>query len=128
MKFTAKGIAKGCIVTLFLPLIKFIAQVKKSLLCSCCKCVRTVPSAEKHVFSMSLSSFRVGRTKSKLSPKRISSPSDIQDPLQTTSQYLIQQVETTVDEETLPGKLPETPLRVEPPSSYKVLLLFVCLL
>ncbi|NXV79653.1 GINM1 protein, partial [Atlantisia rogersi] len=47
---------------------------------------------------------------------------DIQDPLQTTSQYLIQQVETTVDEETLPGKLPETPLRIEPPSSYKVAL------
>ncbi|XP_052537773.1 glycoprotein integral membrane protein 1 [Tympanuchus pallidicinctus] len=46
---------------------------------------------------------------------------DIQDPLQTTSQYLIWQVETTVDEETLPGKLPETPLRIEPPSSYKVM-------
>ncbi|OXB67302.1 hypothetical protein ASZ78_010726 [Callipepla squamata] len=46
---------------------------------------------------------------------------DIQDPLQTTSQYLMWQVETTVDEETLPGKLPETPLRVEPPSSYKVM-------
>ncbi|NXM27691.1 GINM1 protein, partial [Oxyruncus cristatus] len=46
---------------------------------------------------------------------------DIQDPLQTTSQYLIRQAETTVDEETLPGKLPETPLRVEPPSSYKVM-------
>ncbi|XP_076189992.1 glycoprotein integral membrane protein 1 isoform X1 [Aptenodytes patagonicus] len=44
---------------------------------------------------------------------------DTQDPLQTTSQYLIRQVETTVDEETLPGKLPETPLRIEPPSSYK---------
>lgn len=53
------------------------------------------------------------------------SSSDTQDPLQTTSQYLIQQVETTVDEETLPGKLPETPLRIEPPSSYKVVLLFV---
>ncbi|NXM74435.1 GINM1 protein, partial [Serilophus lunatus] len=46
---------------------------------------------------------------------------DVQDPLQTTSQYLIRQVETTVDEEALPGKLPETPLRVEPPSSYKVM-------
>ncbi|XP_068008279.1 glycoprotein integral membrane protein 1 isoform X1 [Melanerpes formicivorus] len=46
---------------------------------------------------------------------------DIQDPLQTTSQYLIRQAETTVDEETLPGKLPETPLRTEPPSSYKVM-------
>nr|XP_009932041.1 PREDICTED: glycoprotein integral membrane protein 1 [Opisthocomus hoazin] len=46
---------------------------------------------------------------------------DIQDPLQTTSQYLIWQVETTVDEETLPGKLPETPLRIKPPSSYKVM-------
>ncbi|XP_015713584.1 glycoprotein integral membrane protein 1 [Coturnix japonica] len=46
---------------------------------------------------------------------------DIQDPLQTTSQYLIWQVETTVDEETLPGKLPETPLRIEPQSSYKVM-------
>lgn len=50
--------------------------------------------------------------------------SDIQDPLQTTSQYLIRQVETTVDEETLPGKLPETPLRTEPPSSYKVIVAF----
>ncbi|NXG60251.1 GINM1 protein, partial [Hemiprocne comata] len=47
---------------------------------------------------------------------------DIQDPLQTTSQYLIRQVETTIDEETLPGKLPETPLRIEPPSSYKVVM------
>ncbi|XP_009322403.1 PREDICTED: glycoprotein integral membrane protein 1 [Pygoscelis adeliae] len=46
---------------------------------------------------------------------------DTQDPLQTTSQYLVRQVETTVDEETLPGKLPETPLRIEPPSSYKVM-------
>ncbi|KFP85558.1 Glycoprotein integral membrane protein 1, partial [Apaloderma vittatum] len=46
---------------------------------------------------------------------------DIQDPLQTPSQYLIRQAETTVDEETLPGKLPETPLRIEPPSSYKVM-------
>ncbi|OPJ72892.1 glycoprotein integral membrane protein 1 [Patagioenas fasciata monilis] len=46
---------------------------------------------------------------------------DIQDPLQTTSQYLTRQVETTVDEETLPGKLPETPLRIEPQSSYKVM-------
>ncbi|NXA39210.1 GINM1 protein, partial [Eudromia elegans] len=47
---------------------------------------------------------------------------DIQDPLQTTSQYLIPQAETTADEETLPGKLPETPLRMEPPSSYKVVM------
>ncbi|NWI17320.1 GINM1 protein, partial [Crypturellus soui] len=47
---------------------------------------------------------------------------DIQDPLQTTSQYLIPQAETTVDEETLPGKLPETPLRMEPSSSYKVVM------
>ncbi|XP_064014362.1 glycoprotein integral membrane protein 1 isoform X3 [Pogoniulus pusillus] len=46
---------------------------------------------------------------------------DIQDPLQTTSQYLIRHTETTVDEEALPGKLPETPLRTEPPSSYKVM-------
>ncbi|KFQ46178.1 Glycoprotein integral membrane protein 1, partial [Nestor notabilis] len=46
---------------------------------------------------------------------------DIPDPLQTTSQYLIRQVETTADEEALPGKLPETPLRIEPPSSYKVM-------
>ncbi|KYO37708.1 glycoprotein integral membrane protein 1 isoform B [Alligator mississippiensis] len=46
---------------------------------------------------------------------------DIQDPLQTTSQYLLRQAETTVDEETLPGKLPETPLGTEPPSSYKVM-------
>uniref|UniRef100_A0A8C2RRK5 Glycoprotein integral membrane protein 1 n=1 Tax=Capra hircus TaxID=9925 RepID=A0A8C2RRK5_CAPHI len=38
--------------------------------------------------------------------------------LQTTSQYLIRNVETTVNE-ALPGKLPETPLRAEPPSSYK---------
>ncbi|XP_008050429.1 glycoprotein integral membrane protein 1 [Carlito syrichta] len=41
--------------------------------------------------------------------------------LQTTSQYLIRNVETTVDEDALPGKLPETPLRAEPPSSYKVM-------
>ncbi|XP_071405448.1 glycoprotein integral membrane protein 1 isoform X2 [Pithys albifrons albifrons] len=46
---------------------------------------------------------------------------DPQDPLQTTSQYLIRQAETTVDEEALPGKLPETPLRMEPPSSYRVM-------
>ncbi|XP_053148063.1 glycoprotein integral membrane protein 1 isoform X2 [Hemicordylus capensis] len=46
---------------------------------------------------------------------------EIESPLQTTSQYLLRQVETTVDEETLPGKLPETPLRTEPPSSYKVM-------
>ncbi|XP_026912456.1 glycoprotein integral membrane protein 1 isoform X2 [Acinonyx jubatus] len=41
--------------------------------------------------------------------------------LQTTSQYLIRNVETTVDEDALPGKLPETPLRAEPPSTYKVM-------
>ncbi|XP_069929549.1 glycoprotein integral membrane protein 1 isoform X16 [Oryctolagus cuniculus] len=41
--------------------------------------------------------------------------------LQTTSQYLIRNVETTVDGDALPGKLPETPLRAEPPSSYKVM-------
>ncbi|KAM8789012.1 glycoprotein integral membrane protein 1 [Rhynchonycteris naso] len=41
--------------------------------------------------------------------------------LQTTSQYLIRSVETTVDEDALPGKLPETPLRAETPSSYKVM-------
>ncbi|KAM6185244.1 glycoprotein integral membrane protein 1 [Rhynchocyon petersi] len=41
--------------------------------------------------------------------------------LQTTSQYLIRNVETTIDEDPLPGKLPETPLRAEPPSSYKVM-------
>ncbi|XP_007941394.1 glycoprotein integral membrane protein 1 [Orycteropus afer afer] len=41
--------------------------------------------------------------------------------LQTTSQYLIRNVETTIDEDALPGKLPETPLRAEPPSSYKVM-------
>ncbi|KAM5283464.1 glycoprotein integral membrane protein 1 [Hipposideros larvatus] len=41
--------------------------------------------------------------------------------LQTTSQYLVRNVETTVDEDALPGKLPETPLRAEPPSSYKVM-------
>ncbi|XP_053447567.1 glycoprotein integral membrane protein 1 [Nycticebus coucang] len=41
--------------------------------------------------------------------------------LQTTSQYLIRNVDTTVDEDALPGKLPETPLRAEPPSSYKVM-------
>nr|XP_020664196.1 glycoprotein integral membrane protein 1 isoform X3 [Pogona vitticeps] len=44
---------------------------------------------------------------------------DIESPLQTTSHYLLRQAETTVDEETMPGKLPETPLRTEPPSSYK---------
>ncbi|KAM5229338.1 glycoprotein integral membrane protein 1 [Ctenodactylus gundi] len=41
--------------------------------------------------------------------------------LQTTSQYLVRSVETTVDKDVLPGKLPETPLRAEPPSSYKVM-------
>ncbi|XP_016079448.1 PREDICTED: glycoprotein integral membrane protein 1 isoform X1 [Miniopterus natalensis] len=41
--------------------------------------------------------------------------------LQTTSQYLTRNVETTVDEDSLPGKLPETPLRAETPSSYKVM-------
>ncbi|XP_058390252.1 glycoprotein integral membrane protein 1 isoform X2 [Diceros bicornis minor] len=41
--------------------------------------------------------------------------------LQTTSQYPIRSVETTIDEDALPGKLPETPLRAEPPSSYKVM-------
>ncbi|XP_005884759.1 PREDICTED: glycoprotein integral membrane protein 1 [Myotis brandtii] len=41
--------------------------------------------------------------------------------LQTTSQYLIRNVETTVDGDALPGKLPETPLRAEAPSSYKVM-------
>ncbi|CAM5133227.1 unnamed protein product [Natator depressus] len=46
---------------------------------------------------------------------------DVQGPLQPTSHYLLWQAETTVDEETLPGKLPETPLRTEPPSSYKVM-------
>ncbi|XP_050805785.1 glycoprotein integral membrane protein 1 isoform X1 [Gopherus flavomarginatus] len=46
---------------------------------------------------------------------------DVQGPLQPTSHYLLRQAETTVDEETLPGKLPETPLRTEPPSSYKVM-------
>lgn len=29
-------------------------------------------------------------------------------------------METTVGEDASPGKLPETPLRAEPPSSYKV--------
>ncbi|KAM6467238.1 glycoprotein integral membrane protein 1 isoform 1-T2 [Liasis olivaceus] len=46
---------------------------------------------------------------------------DVESPLQTTSHYLLRQVETTVDEQTMPGKLPETPLRTEPPSSYKVM-------
>ncbi|XP_062980617.1 glycoprotein integral membrane protein 1 [Elgaria multicarinata webbii] len=46
---------------------------------------------------------------------------DIESPLQTTSHYLLRQVETTVDEEAMPGKLPETPLRAELPSSYKVM-------
>ncbi|XP_052025682.1 glycoprotein integral membrane protein 1 isoform X1 [Apodemus sylvaticus] len=41
--------------------------------------------------------------------------------LQTTSHYLIGNVETTMDGNALPGKLPETPLRAEPPSSYKVI-------
>ncbi|XP_039096882.1 glycoprotein integral membrane protein 1 [Hyaena hyaena] len=41
--------------------------------------------------------------------------------LQTASQYLTGSVETTADEGALPGKLPETPLRGEPPSSYKVM-------
>ncbi|XP_064412050.1 glycoprotein integral membrane protein 1 isoform X5 [Latimeria chalumnae] len=46
---------------------------------------------------------------------------DAQGPVQTTSHYPIRQVETTVDEESGPVKLPETPLRAEPPSSYKVM-------
>ncbi|KAG8123741.1 putative LOC395778-like protein [Naja naja] len=46
---------------------------------------------------------------------------NVESPLQTTSHYLLRQVETTVDEQTMPGKLPETPLRTEPPSSYKVM-------
>ncbi|XP_044278882.1 glycoprotein integral membrane protein 1 [Varanus komodoensis] len=46
---------------------------------------------------------------------------DVESPLQTTSHYLLRQVETTIDEETMPGKLPETPLRTELPSSYKVM-------
>ncbi|XP_020842250.1 glycoprotein integral membrane protein 1 [Phascolarctos cinereus] len=46
---------------------------------------------------------------------------DSPSPLQTTSQYLVRNVETTINEDTLPGKLPETPLRAEPPSSYKVI-------
>ncbi|XP_028620224.1 glycoprotein integral membrane protein 1 isoform X2 [Grammomys surdaster] len=41
--------------------------------------------------------------------------------LQTNSHYLIGSMETTVDGNALPGKLPETPLRAEPPSSYKVM-------
>nr|XP_044624261.1 glycoprotein integral membrane protein 1 isoform X3 [Equus asinus] len=41
--------------------------------------------------------------------------------LQTTSQYPIRSVETTVEGEALPGKLPETPLRAEPPFPYKVM-------
>ncbi|XP_045661282.1 glycoprotein integral membrane protein 1 isoform X2 [Ursus americanus] len=40
---------------------------------------------------------------------------------QTTSRCLIRNVETTVGEDASPGKLPETPLRAEPPSSYKVM-------
>ncbi|OBS64636.1 hypothetical protein A6R68_06820, partial [Neotoma lepida] len=41
--------------------------------------------------------------------------------LQTTSHYLTGNLETTVEGNALPGKLPETPLRAEPPSSYKVM-------
>uniref|UniRef100_A0ACB8GC68 Uncharacterized protein n=1 Tax=Sphaerodactylus townsendi TaxID=933632 RepID=A0ACB8GC68_9SAUR len=44
---------------------------------------------------------------------------DVESPLQTTSHYLLRQVETTIDEEALPGKLPETPVRTDPTSSYK---------
>lgn len=47
--------------------------------------------------------------------------------LQTTSHYLIGNVETTVEGNALPGKLPETPLRAEPPSSYKVNLMLSAL-
>ncbi|XP_029449929.1 glycoprotein integral membrane protein 1 [Rhinatrema bivittatum] len=46
---------------------------------------------------------------------------EVQAPLQTTSQYLLRQMETTVEEDTAPGKLPETPLRAASPSSYKVM-------
>ncbi|KAM4866287.1 glycoprotein integral membrane protein 1 isoform 2-T3 [Thomomys bottae] len=45
--------------------------------------------------------------------------------LQTTSQYLTRNMETTVDEDALPGKLPETPLRADPPSSYKAMCLWM---
>ncbi|XP_061430897.1 glycoprotein integral membrane protein 1 [Lethenteron reissneri] len=41
-------------------------------------------------------------------------------PLQTTSHYPMGQAETTLEEAAAPGKLPETPLRAEPPSSYKL--------
>ncbi|KAH0622370.1 hypothetical protein JD844_024626, partial [Phrynosoma platyrhinos] len=51
----------------------------------------------------------------------IAGKADIESPLQTTSHYLLRQVETTIDEETMHGKLPETPLRTDPPSSYKPL-------
>ncbi|KAB0380475.1 glycoprotein integral membrane protein 1 isoform X1 [Muntiacus reevesi] len=50
----------------------------------------------------------------------LSKKADSVSSLQTSSQYLIRNVETTVND-ALPGKLPETPLRAEPPSSYKVM-------
>lgn len=50
-------------------------------------------------------------------PKKVGGVSS----LQTTSHYLTGNVETTVEGNALPGKLPETPLRAEPPSSYKVM-------
>uniref|UniRef100_UPI00358F63C7 glycoprotein integral membrane protein 1 n=1 Tax=Myxine glutinosa TaxID=7769 RepID=UPI00358F63C7 len=40
--------------------------------------------------------------------------------LQTTSHYPLGQAETTLEEVAEPGKLPETPLRAEAPSSYRV--------
>uniref|UniRef100_W5NK58 Glycosylated integral membrane protein 1 n=1 Tax=Lepisosteus oculatus TaxID=7918 RepID=W5NK58_LEPOC len=40
------------------------------------------------------------------------------DPLQTTSHYPLKQAETTVEETAAPGKLPETPLRMDAGSVY----------
>ncbi|XP_004702011.1 glycoprotein integral membrane protein 1 [Echinops telfairi] len=74
----------------------------------------TLPLEESMLFSISRDSDRFF-TLPNLSRKESAGT------LQTTSQYLLRTVETTVDEDALPGKLPETPLRAEPPSSYKVM-------
>ncbi|XP_004673984.1 PREDICTED: glycoprotein integral membrane protein 1 [Condylura cristata] len=78
----------------------------------------TLPLEESMLYSVSRDSDNVFTLPNLSKKESVSS-------LQTTSQYLVRNVETTVDEDALPGKLPETPLRAEPPSSYKVMCLWV---
>ncbi|XP_007658461.2 glycoprotein integral membrane protein 1 isoform X1 [Ornithorhynchus anatinus] len=74
----------------------------------------TVPLQESMLYSIPVGSDIV------LTPPNLSRKAS-DGPLQTTSQYLLRNVETTVDEDTLAVKLPETPLRAESPSSYRVM-------